>query len=88
MSKKAPRLRTILGGRASTARTLILEVRAFDDATTAIQASVKALQGQQGATRAVSVATARDLLTDQRVHWLPSESGGLRSDAPQVSPLS
>jgi predicted transcriptional regulator len=70
MSKKPPRLRAIAGGRAATARTLVLEVRAFDDPTAAMQASVKALRGPQSTTRAVSVATARELLTDQRVHLL------------------
>jgi predicted transcriptional regulator len=48
----------------------VLEVRAFDDPTSAMQASVKALRQPQGPTRAISVATARELLTDQRVHLL------------------
>jgi predicted transcriptional regulator len=37
---------------------------------TAMQESVKALDGPPGTARAVSVATARELLTDQRVHLL------------------
>jgi hypothetical protein len=49
MTKKAHRLRTILEGWATTARTLILEVRAFDDPAIAMQASVKALQGPRAA---------------------------------------
>jgi hypothetical protein len=64
MSKKPPRLRAIAGGRAATTHTLVLEVRAFDDPTTAMQASVKALGGPQDTPRPVSVATARELLTD------------------------
>ncbi len=35
-----------------------------------MQESVKALGGPPGTARAVSVATARELLTDQRVHLL------------------
>jgi predicted transcriptional regulator len=79
MSKKGPRLRTIAGGGAATARTLVLEVRAFDDPTTAMQASVKGLREAQGTTRAVSVATAHDLLTDHRVQLLRA----IRKDQPE-----
>lgn len=60
------RLRAITGGRAKNGHTLALIVRAFDDPTAAIQESVKAL-AKRGEERAVSVAAARDLLTDQRV---------------------
>lgn len=70
MSKKLPRLRAIVGGRSGTGRTLVLEVRAFDDAMTAMRESVKALGKREGKARAVSVAGARDLLTDQPVHLL------------------
>jgi hypothetical protein len=48
MTKKPRRLRTIVGGPATTGRTLILEVRAFADPTTAMHASVKALSGHSG----------------------------------------
>jgi hypothetical protein len=48
MSKKPRRLRTIGGGRATSVEPLILEVRAIDDPTTAMRASVKALSGPQG----------------------------------------
>jgi predicted transcriptional regulator len=64
------RLRAIAGGRSAKGRTLTLDVRAFEDTTEAIQASVKALRPSEGATRSVSVAAARELLTDQRVRLL------------------
>jgi len=70
MSKKPSHLRTIVGGRAAIARTLVLEVRAFDDPTIAMQASVKALSAPRDTTRVVSVAAVRELLTDQRLALL------------------
>jgi predicted transcriptional regulator len=70
VSKKPPRLRAIAGGLAHRGRTLVLVVRVFEDPTMAMQESVKALQRPDGSTRAVSVATARELLTDQRVQLL------------------
>jgi predicted transcriptional regulator len=70
MSKRPPRLRALPGGRPAAGRTLVLELRAFGDATTAMQASVKALRGPQGTSRPVSVGAARELLTDQRVSLL------------------
>ncbi len=49
----------------------MLHVRAFDDSTSAIEESIKALRDPQGAaSRQVSVSMARDLLTDQRLHLL------------------
>ncbi len=49
----------------------MLHVRAFDDSTSAIEESIKALRDPQGAaSRQVSVSVARDLLTDQRLHLL------------------
>lgn len=63
------RLRAITGGRARNGRTLVLTVRAFDDPTAAMQESVESL-GRRDGERAVSVAAARDLLTDQRVQLL------------------
>jgi predicted transcriptional regulator len=69
-SKKPPRLRALAGGRPAPGRTLVLQLPAFDDPMTAMQESVKALGGPQGTARAVGVATARELLTDQRVHLL------------------
>jgi predicted transcriptional regulator len=44
-------------------------VPAFDDPTIAMQESVKALRKQDGA-RPVSVATAREMLTDERLRLL------------------
>jgi predicted transcriptional regulator len=68
--RKEPRLRAIAGGKAGGGRTLVLVVRAFDDPTTAMQESVNALRQQDGATRTVSVATVRDLLTNERLQLL------------------
>jgi predicted transcriptional regulator len=62
-SKRPPRLRALAGGRPAPGRTLLLQLPA-------LQESVKALDGPPGTARAVSVATARELLTDQRVHLL------------------
>lgn len=70
MSKKPPRLRAIAGGRGSGGRVLVLTVPVFDDPTTAMQESVKALRRQEAANRTVSAAVARDLLTSERLHLL------------------
>ena len=68
MSKRPSRLRALPGGRPAPGRTLVLQLSAFDDPTSATEESVKALRGPQGAASCqVSVSTARDLLTDQRV---------------------
>lgn len=72
-------LRAIAGGRAEGSGTLVLSVRAFDDPTVAIQESVKALRRQEGATRSVSVAAARELLTNERLQLLRV----IRKDRPE-----
>ena len=77
--KKAPRLRAIAGGRASGGRTLVLAVRAFDDPTTAMEESVKALRQRAGAAQSVSVAALRELLTDGRLQLLRV----IRKDRPE-----
>jgi predicted transcriptional regulator len=78
-SKRPPRLRALTGGRPAAGRTLVLQLPAFDDPTTAMEESVKTLRGPQGTARAVSVAMARDLLTDQHVHLLRV----IRKDRPE-----
>src|SRR5262245_66570478 len=70
-SKRPPRLRALTGGRPAPGRTLVLHLRSFDDTMSAMEESVKALREPQGeASRQVSFAAARELLTDQRVHLL------------------
>src|SRR5262245_41344854 len=64
-----PRLRAIAGGRPARDRTLVLDIQAFEDPTTAMRESVKALR-DSGPMRAMSAAAARELLTDQRLQLI------------------